>query len=169
VVETTLACNYYGTLQMITTILPHIRAGGRVVNVSSMVGHLNKYSDTIAHRFRSANRVADVTALMQEFAAAVRDGRQTEAGWPSAAYASSKSGVTGMTRALAKEIERGELKANDGVLVNCCCPGFINTDMTKGRARKTPDEGAQTPVMLALQDLHGKKGEFWEHQEVSQW
>ena len=41
--------------------------------------------------------------------------------------------------------------------------------MTKGRGRKTPDQGAQTPVKLALGDLGGKSGEFWEHEEVSQW
>src|ERR1700761_90190 len=41
-------------------------------------------------------------------------------------YAAAKAGVTGMTRALAREI------GSRGITVNCVAPGFIDTDMTKG-------------------------------------
>ncbi len=41
-------------------------------------------------------------------------------------YAAAKSGVTGFTKALAKEI------GSRGITVNCVAPGFIETDMTKG-------------------------------------
>ena len=40
-------------------------------------------------------------------------------------YASSKAGVEGFTRALAREI------GSRGVTVNCVAPGFIETDMTE--------------------------------------
>jgi 3-oxoacyl-[acyl-carrier protein] reductase len=40
-------------------------------------------------------------------------------------YAAAKAGVTGMTRALAREI------GSRGITVNCVAPGFIETDMTK--------------------------------------
>ena len=39
-------------------------------------------------------------------------------------YAAAKSGVTGMTRALAREI------GSRNITVNCVAPGFIETDMT---------------------------------------
>ncbi len=39
-------------------------------------------------------------------------------------YASSKAGMEGFTKSLAREI------ANRGITVNCVAPGFINTDMT---------------------------------------
>ena len=39
-------------------------------------------------------------------------------------YASSKSGLTGMTKALAQEV------ASRGITVNCVSPGFIDTAMT---------------------------------------
>ncbi|KAI9704001.1 MAG: hypothetical protein M1820_005622 [Bogoriella megaspora] len=169
VVDTTLACNYYGTLQATTSILPHIRAGGRLVNVSSMTGKLNKFSDVITDRFRSARTISDMNSLMQDFSTAAREDRVKEAGWPSAAYATSKAGVTGLTKVVAQAAARGELGAKEGVLINSCCPGYVNTDMTKGRGAKTPDQGAQMPVMLALKDLGGISGEFWEHQEVSKW
>jgi hypothetical protein len=37
--------------------------------------------------------------------------------------------------------------------------------MTRGRGTKTPDEGAMTPVMLAVGDIGGKTGEFWQNEK----
>ena len=166
VVEQTLQCNYYGTLTATESLLPLIRDGGRLVNVSSMVGHLNsKYSAAIRSAFASSKRVDDVTKLMEDFTAAVKQGNEKEQGWPSAAYAVSKSGITGMTRAIAVQHKQQGGK----VLVNSCCPGYVSTDMTKNRGRKTVDEGAQTPVLLALGDIGGTTGEFWQHEKVIEW
>ena len=126
------------------------------MNVSSMSGHLNsKYSAEIRTAFAESRTADDVTKLMESFTRAVGQGKERELGWPSAAYAVSKSGITGMTRAIALE----EKKAS-GVLVNSCCPGFVSTDMTKNRGAKTVDEGAQTPVLLACGDIKGTAGEF---------
>jgi carbonyl reductase 1 len=137
----------------------------RIVNISSMVGKLNKYSPALTSAFRNASSVSQITNLMQSFQDAVEAGTHTADGWPSSAYAVSKAGVTGMTMVIAAEQKRQGSK----VLVNSCCPGYVKTDMTKGGGRKTPDQGAQTAVKLALGDLGGKSGEFWEHEEVSQW
>lgn len=109
--------------------------------------------------------MGDVTKLMEAFTHAVELGNQEKDGWPSAAYAVSKTGVIGMTRAVAKV----EQESGRGVLVNSCCPGYVNTDLTKGRGVKTVDQGAETPVMLAFGDLGGKSGEFWEKMKVSEW
>ncbi len=131
-----------------------------------MVGHLNnKYSDSIRSAFASSNTVDDVTKLMEAFTSAVKEGKEREKGWPSAAYAVSKSGVTGMTRAIARQHNQ----SGGTVLVNSCCPGYVNTDMTKHRGSKTVDEGAQTPVLLALGDIGGKFGEFWQHERIIEW
>lgn len=128
------------------------------MNVSSMSGHLNsKYSAEIRTAFAESRTVDDVTQLMESFTRAVEQGKERELGWPSAAYAVSKSGITGMTRAIASGEK--EKKAG-GVLVNSCCPGFVSTDMTKNRGVKTVDEGAQTPVLLACGDIKGTAGEF---------
>ena len=59
-----------------------------------MVGHLNsKYSEDIQARFAKSKTVEDVTKLMEAFTHAVEESKEKERGWPSAAYAVSKSGM----------------------------------------------------------------------------
>jgi 3-oxoacyl-[acyl-carrier protein] reductase len=52
-------------------------------------------------------------------------------------YAAAKAGVTGMARALAREI------GSRNITVNCVAPGFIETDMTRGLTE------AQTTALMA--------------------
>ena len=130
-----------------------------------MAGHLNKYSPALRARFLAARTVGEVTALMEAFKAAVAAGSEKAQGWPSAAYAVSKAGVTGVTGVIARE----ERERGRGVLVNSCCPGYVKTDMTRGGGHKTVDEGAQTPVLLALGDVGGRTGEFWQGEKVVEW
>ena len=104
---------------------------------------------------------------MNEFTAAVENGREKDEGWPSAAYAVSKSGITGMTRAVAEEEKRrGDGR---GILINSCCPGYVNTDMSKGRGPRSVDEGARTPVLLAVGEIGGVTGKFWRDGRVVEW
>ena len=46
---------------------------------------------------------------------------------------------------------------------------YVSTDMTKKRGVKTPDDGAKTPVMLALEDIGGRTGDFWKSEKVAEW
>jgi len=130
-----------------------------------MSGKLNKYSEEVRNRFLASKTEDDVTSIMQDFATAVENGKEKEAGFPSAAYAVSKAGLIGGTKALA----RAQKEKGSGVLVNACCPGYVNTDMTKGNGVKTVDEGAQTPVFLAIQDIQGKTGSFWQNEKEIDW
>lgn len=57
------------------------------------------------------------------------------------------------------------------ILLNACCPGWVRTDMTGPKAPKSPEEGAVTPVYLALlapgaTEPHGK---FVSDKEVQTW
>ena len=166
VVKQTLQTNYHGTLLSTLSFLPLIRPNGRLVNISSIAGHLStKYSPALISRFQNSRTVDEITTLMDDFTSAVERGTEKEEGWPSAAYSVSKSGVTGMTRAIALE----EKKRGRGILVNSCCPGYVDTDMSKGRGWKSVDEGAETPVMLAFGDIGDTVGEFWQDKKVTEW
>lgn len=92
-VEQTLRSNYYGTLDATERFLPLIRDGGRLVHVSSMSGHLNKYSDSLRRSFLNAKTVPEITAMMEKFREAVKNGDEKQQGWPRAAYAVSKAGI----------------------------------------------------------------------------
>ncbi|VFS55749.1 3-oxoacyl-[acyl-carrier-protein] reductase FabG [Leminorella grimontii] len=48
-------------------------------------------------------------------------------------YAASKAGVVGLTKTACRELAR------KGITVNAICPGFIETDMTKGVPEKVWD------------------------------
>ena len=165
-VERLLQCNYYGTLNATRSFLPLVRDGGRLVNMSSLVGELNKkYSESIRSAFASSKTVDDVNKLMESFTSAVREGRHIEKGWPRRAYVVSKSGVTGMTRAIALEHKQQGGK----VLVNSCCPDYVGMNMDKHQRREMMEKGLQTPTLLALGDIGGSCGELWLNEDVIEW
>lgn len=47
-----------------------------------------------------------------------------------------------------------------------CCPGYVATDMNNYRGNKTLEEGADTPVWLALHSPQGGSGKFWYERKV---
>lgn len=165
VVKKTLHCNYYGTLAACQLLLPHIKDGGRVVNVASVAGRLSsKYSPENRSRFHNAKSTDEVTKLMEDFTSAVETNTY-QGNWPGAAYATSKAGVIAMTNVIAQE----NAKTGSKTLINSVCPGYVATDMTRMGGSRTPDKGAETPVTLAIGDIKGANGEFWQNEKAIRW
>jgi 3-hydroxybutyrate dehydrogenase len=77
----------------------------------------------------------------------------SRAGAPyTAAYAASKHAVLGFTRSAALEVAR------HGVTINCVCPGFVDTDMTResvarivAKTGRTEDEALASLLALSPQ------------------
>ncbi|XP_037543468.1 carbonyl reductase [NADPH] 1 [Nematolebias whitei] len=170
--EVTLKTNFFATRDMLTHFLPLIKAGGRVVNVSSFVScrSLNQCSPELQQRFRSEDITEDeLVGLMQRFVDEAKTGEHKQGGWPDTAYGVSKLGLTTLSMILARRLSKE--RPNDGILLNACCPGWVRTDMAGPKAPKSPDEGAVTPVYLALlppgaTEPHGK---FVSEKEVQTW
>ncbi|KAK2824631.1 hypothetical protein Q5P01_021806 [Channa striata] len=170
--EVTLKTNFFDTRDMLTQFLPIIKTGGRVVNVSSFVSvqALNKCSPALQQRFRSEDITEEeLVGLMQKFIDDAKKGEHKQAGWPDTAYGASKLGLTTLSMILARGLSKE--RPNDGILLNACCPGWVRTDMAGPKAPKSPDEGAVTPVYLALlppgaAEPHGK---FVSEKEVQMW
>ncbi|XP_027077776.2 (+)-neomenthol dehydrogenase isoform X3 [Coffea arabica] len=79
-------------------------------------------------------------------------------GWP-LAYAISKASLNAYTRILAKKLPSFK--------VICVYPGYVKTDMGHNIGLLTPEEGAESPVRLALLPDDGPSGLFFSQKEVS--
>ncbi len=78
------------------------------------------------------------------------------------AYGVAKASLNALTRALPRDLPQG-------VKVNACCPGWVATRMGGPDAPLTPDEGADTPVWLALLPDDGPTGGFFRRRQPIPW
>lgn len=170
--EVTLRTNFFATMDMCQVFLPIIKAGGRVVNVSSVMGSiaLSKCSAELQARFRSDDITEEeLTALMERFVKEAQEDVHSQRGWPSTAYGVSKTGLTVLSRIHARRLRQE--RPQDQILLNACCPGWVRTDMAGPNATKSPDEGAVTPVYLAMlpAGAEGPHGQFVSEKTVQPW
>lgn len=77
------------------------------------------------------------------------------------AYCISKTAVNMLTQQLTAALP--------GVMVNSMCPGWCRTEMGGSDAPRTPDEGADTLVWLALDAPHDLRGRFVKNRTVIAW
>uniref|UniRef100_A0A8C5W2R8 Carbonyl reductase [NADPH] 1 n=1 Tax=Microcebus murinus TaxID=30608 RepID=A0A8C5W2R8_MICMU len=145
----------------------------RVVNVSSMMSlmTLKNCSPELQEKFRSETITEEeLVGLMNKFVEDTKKGVHQKEGWPNTAYGVSKIGVTVLSRIQARKLS--EQRKGDKILLNACCPGWVRTDMAGPKAPKSPEEGAETPVYLALlpPDAEGPHGQFFvSEKKVSEW
>jgi len=164
VARTTIGTNYFGTKRACLKLIPLIRDGGRVVNVSSSVGRPSLLSSHLKQQFTKKDLTMDeLDSLMNTFIRDVAKGNWKEEGWPSTTYGVSKIGETALTRVLSKSYP--------SILINACCPGFIRTDMSSNNpAGGPPSEGAKVPVWLATLPSDSKyNGGFFKNMAEVEW
>ncbi|ESO90595.1 hypothetical protein LOTGIDRAFT_191692 [Lottia gigantea] len=166
--EVTVKTNFTATLDVCNALFPILRPHARVVHVSSMVSQWSgkKCSDALKARFLDSNlKMDELKQIMADFVQSAKDDQVEEKGFTKSAYGMSKVGVTVMTF-----IQQRELNSKDDIIVNACCPGYVDTDMSSHKGTKTIDEGAETPVYLALLP-HGSdiKGKFLSEKTVQDW
>lgn len=78
------------------------------------------------------------------------------------AYGVAKAALNALTRALPRDLP-------PGVKINACCPGWVATRMGGADAPLTPEEGADTPVWLALLPEDGPTGGFFRARQPIGW
>lgn len=170
--EVTMRTNFWGTLWVCHALLPILRPNARVVNVSSFVSKksLDQCSPELQAKFRSADMSEEeLCLLMGEFVTAAQNGDHQAQGWPNTAYGTTKIGVTALSRIQARVLT--EMRPGDGILLNACCPGWVRTDMAGSKAPKSPEEGAETPVYLAMLPFGAKEphGQLVWDKTVQEW
>jgi len=79
------------------------------------------------------------------------------------AYSSSKAALNMLTIHFAKELKSA------GIKVNSANPGYTATDMNQHRGPRTVDQGAATPVRLALLPDDGPTGGVFSDDGPEPW
>ena len=170
--EVTVTTNYFGTLNVCNILFPILRPGARVVHLSSSCGHLSQIpSPELRRRFNAKDLTIDqLSALMNEFIAAAKDGSAKEKGWGTSAYNASKVGVSALGFAHQRQFDKD---SREDIIVNVVHPGYVDTDMSSHKGPLTPDQGADAATYLALlppKDASNPKGAYvWYTREVVPW
>ncbi|XP_072517664.1 carbonyl reductase [NADPH] 1-like [Salminus brasiliensis] len=170
--EVTMRTNFWGTLWVCHALFPLLRPNARVVNVSSFVSKrsLDKCSPELQAKLRDPTISEEgLCSFMNEFVAAAKRGDHESKGWANTAYGISKVGVTVLSMIQARTLAK--TRPGDGILLNACNPGWVRTDMAGQSAAKSPEEGAETPVYLALLPEGAKEphGRFLSDKKVEEW
>ena len=103
---------------------------------------------------RGEGRVVNVSSGMGQLA-------EMNGGWPG--YRFSKTALNALTRILADELKETRIK------VNSVCPGWVRTDMGGPGATRSVEQGAETPVWLALLPDDGPSGGFFRDKKPIPW
>ncbi|KAE9605431.1 hypothetical protein Lal_00024790 [Lupinus albus] len=164
--EECLKINYYGAKITAESLLPLLQKSDspRIVNVSSTLGKLKYVSNEWAKGvLGDANNLTEekVDEVIKEFLKDFKEGALESKGWPRTlgAYIISKAAMNAYTRILAKNYPT--------ICINSVCPGYVKTDITSNTGFLTTEEGAASPVRLALLSKGSPSGLFYNRTEVS--
>ena len=81
----------------------------------------------------------------------------------SPAYRVSKTGLNGLTAYLHGEY------ADEGLLANAVCPGWVRTDLGGADADRSVERGAETPTWLCRFRPGSPAGRFWRDRAPIEW
>ncbi|OWM64202.1 (+)-neomenthol dehydrogenase-like [Punica granatum] len=160
-----LETNYYGAKRVTEALLPLLQqsSSARIVNVASYLGLLQHIpGKQIRDELGDIENLTKdrIEEILKDFIEDFRQGQLEAKGWPEniSAYKMSKAALIAYTRLLAKEFP--------SVLVNGVCPGFVKTDINGNNGVLSAQEGAESPVYLALLPKTGPSGLLFSKKEV---
>ncbi|KAH9634742.1 hypothetical protein HF086_017525 [Spodoptera exigua] len=144
--EQTISINFTALVDFTEAILPFMKNGGKIVNITSSSGHLCRIpSEELRNKFQSENlTVEELKTLVNSYVEDVQQDKEIVKGWGDSPYVVSKVAVNAYTFILHRRL------APKGITVNCVHPGYVMSDMTRGGGSITPDDAANVPVELAL-------------------
>lgn len=151
----TFKINVWGLLNVMKKFYPIIRENGRMVNMSSFVSQMTEFGFTpkwghpMQRQIGQLNKdltLEKLEEVARKYESDCDAGTDEKEGWPQTSYGMSKLFVNAITKVYGK-IAKND---NRGVLVNCCSPGYVKTDMSGNSGGTSWDVGAKTSVWLSL-------------------
>ncbi|TYI62289.1 hypothetical protein E1A91_D10G234000v1 [Gossypium mustelinum] len=150
--EECLKINYYGAKRTAEALIPLLQLSDlpRIVNLSSSVVMLE-----LKGVLTGVTTEEKLNDLITEYLKDFKEGLHGSKGWPAfiSAYTVSKVALNAYTRILANKYP--------DFCVNSVCPGYCKTDINLNTGIITAEEGAVTPVKLALLPKGGPSGLFF--------
>ncbi|CAN5485424.1 SDR family oxidoreductase [soil metagenome] len=130
-VTKTVETNFFGPLRVTLGMLPLLRDGATITNVTSALGALANLDSGHRKLLGDPDLTRDaLVAAMRELVRA--DGK----GWGTEPYGAAKAALNALTRVLATEL------ASRSIVVNSTCPGWVRTEMGGRSAPRSVEEGA---------------------------
>ncbi|CAA7023015.1 unnamed protein product [Microthlaspi erraticum] len=168
IAEECIKINYYGAKRMCEAFIPLLQLSDspRIINLSSHMGQLKNLLNEWAKGILSdAENLTEerIDQVINQFLNDFKEGTVKTKNWATdmSAYVVSKAALNGYTRIIAKK--------HPGFLINSVCPGSVNTDMNFNIGVLSVEEGASSPVRLALlphQEI--PSGCFFDRKQLSE-
>ncbi|CAN1348910.1 (+)-neomenthol dehydrogenase, partial [Linum perenne] len=150
--EDCLEINYNGVRRMVETFMPLLQLSDSptIVNLSSSTAQLKNLENEWAKGKLREGTEKEVDEVLSELVKDIKQGSLIESkGWPihMAAYIVSKAAVNAYTRITARKYPK--------VWINSVCPGYVKTELNFNMGILTTQDGAASPVRLALFPISG--------------
>ncbi|CAD5319361.1 unnamed protein product [Arabidopsis thaliana] len=166
--EECIKINYYGPKRMCEAFIHLLQLSNspRIVTVSSFMGQVKNLLNEWAKGILSdAENLTEerIDQVINQLLNDLKEDTAKSKDWAKvmSAYVVSKAGLNAYTRILAKK--------HPEIRVNSVCPGFVKTDMNYKTGVLSVEEGASSPVRLALlPHQESPSGCFFDRKQVSE-
>lgn len=133
--------NFYGLVQITETLLPFLSVNGKIINVSSRLGSLDRHETKVKELLLDPNLTTEkLIDLAKDYEKQIKNKKLD--GWASSSYTVSKSLVNAYSRfALRKLVKENQM-------VMAVSPGWCKTDMGGPDATFSDMDGAKKIFLM---------------------